>query len=394
MIYLNNAATTWPKPEIVYETVDECFRNLNSPDRTVSEEGERSTTTMQNCRCEIAEFFNISDPSRFVFVPSCTYALNLAILGQEWHEGDVIVMSGLEHHAVSRPIRKLAREKGVKFEVAPYSLDAPIDLGFIEGIMKGGRCKLVACTMASNVTGDILPAVELGQLCRKYKVRYLADAAQSAGILPVDVEELNADFVSFAGHKGLFAPPGIGGLFVREGITLNTMAEGGTGKDSGKHEMSGKFPSTFEVGTHNLLGIVGMTAGVRWLKQAGLDSVRTHEQTLTQRFMDGVRDIDGIRVFGNPSVEKRTAVVSLVMDSISPQELAKWLASEHNVASRAGYHCAPLAHETIGSLPGLGTLRFSFGFSNTVEEVDTVLELLKNAPVGVEGVSFQGDYSI
>lgn len=376
MIYFNNAATTWPKPEIVYETVDECFRNLYSPDRTTSEEGTRSTATMQNCRAEIAGFFGIPDPARLVLEPSCTYALNLAILGEDWVAGDVALMSGLEHHAVSRPLRKVARERNARFEVIPYTPECPVDLDFIEDHLKTGNVKLVACTMASNVTGHIMPVHEIGSLCAKYDARFLVDAAQSAGVLPVDVEALQCDFLSFAGHKGLFGPPGVGGLFVREGIALNTLAEGGTGKDSGKHSMSGSFPSTFEVGTHNLMAIVGLTAGVRWLNQAGIDKVHEHEQALTQRFIAGVQELPGVKVYGPADSDQRTAVVSLTIDGMEPASISDELASKHNIATRSGYHCAPLAHETIGTLPGEGTTRFSFGFSNTDEEVDTTLSVL------------------
>lgn len=379
-MYFNNAATTWPKPEIVYETVDECFRNLNSPDRTHSAEGVQSSATMQTCRAEVAEFLGIRNESRLVFLPSCTYASNLAILGQEYSLGDVVIMSGLEHHAVSRPIRKLAREKGIIFKVSPYSQNQPLDLDWMEAELKAGGVKLVACTMAANVTGDIMPSLELGRLCREHGVRYMVDAAQAAGLLPVDVEELNADFLSFAGHKGLFGPPGIGGLYVREGIELDTLAEGGTGKDSGKHSMSGSFPSNFEVGTHNLLGITGLCAGVRWVKQAGLESIREHELTLLKRFVEKVSEIPGVRLYGNQDFSQRTAVCSLVINGISPQKTAAWLAENHGVATRAGYHCAPLAHETIGTLPGEGTVRFSFGFSNTVEEVDQVVGFLAEMP--------------
>ena len=380
MIYLNNAATTWPKPEIVYETVDDCFRNLNSPDRTSSEEGERSTATMQNCRAEAAEFFNIQDSSRLAFMPSCTYALNLAILGQQWYEDDIIIISGLEHHAVSRPVRKLAHERGVEFLVSPYRPDQPFDLQFLEDSLRRGCVKLVATTLASNVSGDILPVEEIGKLCRQYDARLLVDAAQAAGVLPVDVERLECDFMAFAGHKGLYAPPGVGGLFVREGIVLKTMAEGGTGKDSGKHEMSGSFPSTFEVGTHNLMAIVGLTAGLRWVKQAGMDSIHNHEQALVARFLNGLEQIDGVTVYGNPDPQQRVALVSLNLDGTSPQDVSDWLAENHNVATRAGYHCAPLPHETLGTLPGPGTIRFSFSFSNTEEEVDAVLGMLAEVP--------------
>jgi cysteine desulfurase family protein len=379
-MYFNNAATTWPKPEVVYQTTDQCFRTLNSPERTMSDEGARSSEMMSVCREEIASFFGIRDPRRLVFTPSATYSLNLAIHGLEWHEGDVAIMSGLEHHAVSRPIRKAAYRHRAKFEVAPYTPETPIDLDFVEDKLKVGNVKLVACTMASNVTGDILPAIELGDLAERYGAIYLVDAAQSAGVLPVNVDDLKADMLGFAGHKGLFGPPGIGGLFVRKGIQLNTIAEGGTGKDSGKHEMSGRYPSNYEVGTHNLLAIVGMAAGIRWLRERGIDSLREHEQTLTARFAQGVRELPGVTVYGNTDPERRTAVVSFTMEGTTPERIARWLAEEHNVSTRAGYHCAPLAHETIGTLPGPGTIRFSFSFANTMDEVEQALGFLAEVP--------------
>ncbi len=379
-MYFNNAATTWPKPEIVYQTVDDCFRNLNSPGRTVSDEGARSAAMMSTCRTEVAEFFGIRDPNRLIFTPSATYSLNLAIQGLHWHEGDLILISGLEHHAVSRPVRKVARERGLDFEVAPYRLGDPMDLDFVEDRLKTGKVKLIAATMASNVTGEILPSRELGDLADRYGAIYLVDAAQTAGVLPIDVEELRADLLSFAGHKGLFGPPGVGGLYVRKGIELECLAEGGTGKDSGKHEMSGRYPSNYEVGTHNLLSIAGLTAGVRWLRGTGLETIVAHERALTQRFLEGLHELSGVSIYGAPDPDNRTAVVSLTMEGTTPNEIATWLAETHHIATRAGYHCAPLAHETIGSLPGPGTIRFSFGYFNTLEEVETVLGRLSEMP--------------
>ncbi len=379
-IYCNNAATTWPKPEIVYETVDQCFRGLNSPSRTISDEGSRNTEMMQTSRAEIAEFLSIRNPNQLIFTPSATYSLNLAILGLEWREGDEIIMSGLEHHAVSRPIRKVAKQHGVKFHVAPYQPEMPIDLNFVEDTLKTGKVKLIASTMASNVTGDILPSIALGDLAERYGAMYLVDAAQSAGVISVDVEELKADMLSIAGHKGLFGPPGVGALYVRKGIQLETLAEGGTGKDSGKHEMSGRYPSNYEVGTHNLLSIAGMTAGVKWIQQSGLSKLREHEMSVAGRFLERVRAIDGVTIYGGSDIENRTAVVSITMEDCSPVTLSSWLAEEHNVSTRAGYHCAPGAHETIGTLPGEGTVRFSFSFANTVDEADQVADYLENAP--------------
>jgi len=379
-MYFNNAATTWPKPEVVYAAVDQSFRSLNSSERTTSDEGERCAELMATCRETVSRFFGIKNSKRLIFTPSATYSLNPAILGLDWHEGDVVVMSGLEHHAVSRPIRKVARDHGVTFKTAPYSPDNPIDLAFVEDQLKGGAVKLVACTMASNVTGDILPVVELGELADRYGALYLVDAAQAAGVLPVDVEALRADMLGFAGHKGLFGPPGGGGLFVRKGIQLETLAEGGTGKDSGKHEMSGRYPSNYEVGTHNLLAIVGMTAGIEWIHETGPDTLRKHEQMLTQRFLDGLKDLRDVTVYGSLDIQRRTAVVSLSMEGVTPENVARWLAEEHRVSTRAGYHCAPLAHETIGTLPGDGTIRFSFGFSNNTEEVNQLLGFLAEFP--------------
>jgi cysteine desulfurase family protein len=379
-IYFNNAATTWPKPEIVYETVDDCFRALNSPGRTVSDEGTRNTMMMQTCRQEIAEFFGIENANQLVFTPSATFSLNLAIFGLDWNAGDEIIMSGLEHHAVSRPIRKVAREHGVKFHVAPYKPGNPIDLDFVEDKLKSGKVKLLATTMASNVIGEILPSIELGKLANRYGAIYLVDAAQSAGVIPVNVVDLKADMLSIAGHKGLFGPPGAGALYVRKGIPLRTLTEGGTGKDSGKHSMSGRFPSNYEVGTHNLLSIAGMTAGIRWIQQTGLDELRRHEQELTTRFMSHLADMEEVTVYGTHEIKNKTAVVSMTMDGASPNAIAKWLAEEHNVSTRAGYHCAPLAHETIGTLPGEGTIRFGFSFANTVEEVDQVAQWLTEVP--------------
>ena len=379
-MYFNQAATTWPKPEIVYETVDECFRSLNSPERTTSDEGERSAAKMHECRMELARFFGIRDANRLIFTPSATYSLNLAIHGIDWQPGDRILMSGLEHHAVSRPIRKVARDRGVEFDVIPYAPGRPVDLDFVEDRLRRGNVKLLACTMASNVTGEILPSAELGRLADRYSALFLVDAAQAAGLIPIDVEAIRADLFAFAGHKGLFGPPGGGGLFVRKGIELETLAEGGTGKDSGKHEMSRRYPSTYEVGTHNLLAIVGMTAGVRWIVQNGIESLRDHEMELTRRLLDGLDQLPHVTVYGTTDATRKTAVVSLTMDGTTPGKIATWLAEEHNVASRAGYHCAPLAHETIGTLPGDGTIRFSLSFSNTIEEVDRLLGFLQEVP--------------
>jgi len=382
MIYLNNAATTWPKPEVVYTTVDKCFREMDSPMRNAAE-GVLHGDLMSESRKVIAPFFGITDPTRLILTPGCTYALNLAILGVGWKSGDVAIMSGLEHHAVSRPIRKLAIERSIRFEVAPYEPGHPIDLDFVEQTLRRGRVRLVACTMASNVTGDLFPVQDVVELAHRYHALCLIDAAQAGGILDIDAESLGADLLAFAGHKGLFGPPGLGGLYVAPGIDLRTLAEGGTGGDSGEHAMFHKVPSTYEVGTHNLPAIAGLAAGVQWIQETGLERIRAHERKLVGQFIAGVSEIPGVKVYGTRDLDRRTGVVSLTMEGMTPKELAAWLAEEHQVTSRAGFHCAPLSHETIGTLPGEGTIRFSFGFFNTPEEVASVLQDLVEAPRAV-----------
>ncbi len=377
MIYFNNAATSWPKPEVVYEAVDDCFRALHSPDRTTSSEGARSSDVLQASRRELADFLGIHNAQRLAFVPSCTYGLNAAIWGQPWAEGDLALMSGLEHHAVSRPIRRVAREKGVEFEVIPFSFNEPVDLSFVKARLRKRRVRLVACTMASNVTGHVLPIKELGALCRQHDTCLLVDAAQSAGVLPIDVEDLQADILVFAGHKALFGPPGIGGLYVREGLSLSAFAVGGTSQDTDTHDVTAEFPASFEVGTQNLMAIVGLTAGVRWLKQTGVDAVGAHERGLTSYFVARVQQVAAATVYGPVDTKERTGVVSVTFGSIKPSAVSEHLSADHNIATRSGYHCAPLAHETIGTLRSGGTTRFSFGFFNTSDEIDLAVDSLR-----------------
>ena len=376
MIYLNNAATTWPKPEEVYEASDSVFRRMCSPLRATAPEDCETYPLVEEARKEVAGFLGIADEERVVFTPGCTYALNLAILGLPWQKDDVAIMSGLEHHAVSRPLRKAAREQGIRFEIAPYRPGAPIDLEFAEKALRGGRVRLVTCTMASNVTGDLFPVREVSKLAHAHGALFLLDAAQSAGVVPVDVDEIGADLVACAGHKGLLGPPGVGVLFVSREVTLNTLAEGGTGKDSGKHAMSLAHAGAYEVGTHNLPSIAGLAAGVRWITGKGVSSIRAHELGLTRRLQEGLVRIKGVKIHGARDAASRTGVVSITLSGTSPKDLARHLTDEKKIVTRAGYHCAPLAHETIGTLPGDGTLRFGIGAFNTDEDIDSALAAL------------------
>lgn len=374
-IYLNNAATTWPKPEAVYHACDRALRTMGTPKRGVGACG--SDDPLETARQSVAKFLGIPTPEWLLFLPGCTYALNLAILGQQWNPGDRVLMSGLEHHAASRPVRKLARERGVTFGVSPYTPEQPFDLDWLERELGEGGVKLVICTMASNVSGHILPVEEICRLAKAHGALTLLDAAQAAGHLEVDVEALGCDLLCFAGHKGLYGPTGVGGLWKGPGVELNTLAEGGTGGDSGVHPVSCAKPSTFEIGTHNLPSICGLTAGVEWLSENGLDTLRAREHELVGRLLDGLLEVPGLSVHGPTTPERRTAAVSFTVDGLTPKELATSL-SEHGVLGRAGFHCCPLAHETLGTLRGGGTMRLSPGAFTTEDEIDAAVTAVRS----------------
>ncbi|MEZ6242230.1 MAG: aminotransferase class V-fold PLP-dependent enzyme [Phycisphaerales bacterium] len=369
-IYLNNAATTWPKPECVYAAVDQTLRQCGSPRR----DSRGGPDPVAEARHELGELLGAPDEARLVITPGCTYALNLAILGLPWEAGDVAIMSGLEHHAVSRPIRKAAREFGIRFEVAPYSLEAPVDLAFVEETLKKGDVRLVACSMASNVTGQILPYGEMVRLAHKYGALCLLDAAQLAGVVPMNIGELGADLVAFAGHKALMGPPGVGGLWIGPAAQLRTLAEGGTGGDSGTHAMSGAPPKDYEVGTLNGPAIAGLGAGVRWIREVGIDAIHARESALTGRLINGLGSMDGVTVHGPGADVDRTSVVSFTLDGVTPKEASERLCEGHGIVCRSGYHCAPLAHETIGTHALGGTVRMSPGYFTTEAEIDAALE--------------------
>ena len=373
MIYFNNAATTWPKPGVVCEAVDRALREMSSPSRTYSAEGTSTKSFMRKSREDVAGFLGIKDPDRLAFSGGCTYSTNAAIQGIEWEAGDVVLMTSMEHHATSRAVRLMAERCGVRFELIPYREDEPLDLGFVEDRLKRGGVRLVTMTMAANVTGDLMPYEAVSKMTHEHGVMLMLDAAQTVGAVGFSVEALDPDIMVFAGHKGLYGPPGIGGMYVKEGVALRAFAVGGTGHDSGTHEIPMTMPAIFETGTHNAISIAGLAAGVNWLAEIGVDAVRAHEQALTTRFLEGLASIEGIRVYGTRDVAQKTAVVSCTLEGVRPQEGAARLATEHDVASRPGYHCSPMSHETLGTLPGDGTLRFSFGYFNTNEEVDAVI---------------------
>lgn len=378
MHYLDNAATSWPKPEAVYQKMDQSFRSLFSPKRGTAKAARIGANQLQEARETLAQLFNIATPERISFTSGATHSLNLAIQAYPWQAGDAIVISAVEHHALSRPVRKMAREKGIQFHVVPYTDAVPFDLTAYEALLKNHpEIKLVATTHASNVIGSIMPNAEIGRLAHQYGKHYLVDAAQSAGVLPVDVKKQHIDILAVPGHKSLYGPPGIGALYLSENVQLNTFLEGGTGNDSGKHEMKAYPPDGIEVGTIPLPQILAMAEGVRWVQETGLTKIHQHETALLERLLNGLKEMPEIIIYGHTDVTHKTPVVSFNLRDQHPKAVGETLFDQHGIALRAGFHCAPMAHEAIGSIAKGGTVRASIGYYTQPEDVDALLLALK-----------------
>jgi cysteine desulfurase family protein len=323
----------------------------------------------------LARLFGAPRTERLIFTKNTTEAINIALKGY-LKRGDHVVVSGLEHNSVMRPLHRLKAELAIEWTVVPASVTGRINPFDFESAVTN-RTRLVCMTHASNVCGTLTPAEAVGTLCLKKKVAFLLDAAQTAGSVPIDVKKLNVDFLCFPGHKGLMGPTGTGGLAVSSRFDIDPLIEGGTGSMSDSEEQPDLWPDKFESGTLNLWGLAGLKASVDYLLKQSVESVRKKEMTLLDRFLDGLEDIPGIKVIGLPAGSKeRTAVVSLNIGGKDPMETAFLLDERWGIQVRAGLHCAPGAHRTLGTHP-TGTVRFSFGCFNTIVEVDKALKALK-----------------
>ncbi|ADL08980.1 aminotransferase class V-fold PLP-dependent enzyme [Thermosediminibacter oceani] len=374
MIYFDNAATTWPKPEEVYRAVEDAMRNFGgNPGRSGHRMALAAARLVYEARETLAEFFNAESPTNIVFTMNATDALNTAIKGV-LKPGDHVITTSMEHNSVARPIFALTKS-GVEWDIVRCGTDGSLDPDDVVKAIKPNT-RLIAITHASNVTGTIMPVGEIGKIARERGILLLVDAAQSAGVLDIDVQGMNIDLLAFPGHKGLYGPQGTGGLYVREGLQLTPIRQGGTGSFSEELEQPEILPDRLECGTLNTPGIAGLAAGVDFVKKKGLKNIRYHEEQLTQRFLEGLKEIDGVTVYGPEKAADRCAVISLNFNNLDSAELAYLLDSRFDIQVRPGLHCSPLAHRTLGT-EDRGTVRFSFSVFNTVEEIDRALEALR-----------------
>lgn len=375
-VYLDNAATSRRKPTAVWQAMEEFFREVNcNPGRGGYELSLEAGRRVMEARETVAKFFQVEHPNQVVFTPNITVALNQAIKGL-LSPGDHVLITGLEHNAVVRPLAALAKERGVTYSVIPTSPQGLIDPQQVEREIRPNT-KMMVATHASNVVGTIVPLEELGQIAHEHGLYFIIDTAQTAGCMPLDFNRLQASVLAFTGHKHLLGPMGIGGFCVRSDVAqkMRPLYEGGTGSISHQEEQPDFLPDKFESGTLNTLGIVGLGAALKYLEEQGLEKIRTREKELTGYLLDGLRQLPGVVIYGPQDPELQTGTVAINLKQVDNAELCFVLDQKFGIMTRPGLHCAPLAHKTIGTFPE-GALRLSLGHFTTKEELDYVLESL------------------
>ncbi len=373
MIYLDNAATSWPKPPCVIEAMTAFMAEVGAnPGRSGHRLAVEAGRLVYSTREAVADLFGAPDPLRVVFGQNVTEALNLALRGV-LRPGNHVVTSSMEHNSVMRPLRALQRQ-GVEVSVVGCSPEGVLLPADVEAALRPNTA-MIALTHASNVVGTLLPIDEVGLLARRRGVPLLVDAAQTAGAYPLDMQALHIDLLAFTGHKALLGPMGTGGLIVApefDAKRITPLKRGGTGSRSDLEEQPDFLPDACESGTLNVPGLAGLRAGVRWVLARGVEEIRRHEVRLAQRLIDGLASISGVTVYGTRDAERQAATVSFNVAGLEPSEVGLRLDDEHGVLCRVGLHCAPAAHRTMGTFPR-GTVRFGLGAMNTSEDVDAAL---------------------
>lgn len=374
MIYLDNAATNWPKPEETIIAMEKCIRTAGAnPGRGGHKMSLAAGRIVFETREAVAKLFKIKDSARVVFTGNATESLNLALKGFIKF-GDHVITSAMEHNAVARPLYSF-KTMGVEVTEVPCSKEGFLDPDDVSKAIKKNTTAVVIMH-ASNVTGTIMPIQEIGKITREKDLCLIVDAAQTAGFLDIDVDQMNIDLLAFTGHKSLYGPQGTGGVYIREGIQLEPLKRGGTGSQSESLDQPEDMPDKFESGTHNTPGLAGLGAGIRFITSKGLEQVRRHERELTGRFLEGLKQMKKIEIYGPADPKLQVPVVSVNIHGQESSEIAFVLDRAFDIACRSGLHCSPSAHRTIGTLDR-GTVRFSFSVFNTLGEVDETLDALE-----------------
>lgn len=375
-LYLDNAATSFPKAPGVAESITNFILNVGSnTGRGIYDSSFEAEHIVYETRELIAKLFNFSDPSHVVFTKNVTESINIILKGIV-NQGDHVIVSSMEHNAVMRPLNSLS-DQGVTFSKVRCSEDGILNPEDIKDYIKKDT-KVVVMNHASNVCGTVLDLERVGEICKENNLLFIVDAAQTAGFMDIDFQKIQADAIAFTGHKSLLGPQGIGGFVVKEAVAkkMRTFIEGGTGSFSDQEIQPNYMPDKFESGTLNIPGIYGLNASLKYLETTTLKKIRTAELQLVEQFITGLDELKGVRIIGKKSLKDRTGVVSIDIPGFDNADISYRLYKDHGIATRCGMHCAPSAHETLKTFPQ-GTVRFSFSHFNTLKDVNDSLIALK-----------------
>lgn len=373
MIYLDNAATTLHKPEGVAEAMTMALTSMGNSGRGAHEATLDASRMIYGTREKLAELFHIPDPMQIAFTCNATESLNIAIQGI-LNPGDHVITSVCEHNSVLRPVYRMAKQ-GVTYSLLTADEKGVMQYDQLPKLLKK-ETKVIAVTHASNLTGNVTDLKKISDFAKENGLLLIVDASQTAGCIPIDVQDMGIDVLCFTGHKGLMGPQGTGGIYVREGLRIASLKVGGSGVKSFDKEHPDTMPTALEAGTLNGPGIAGLGASLSWILKQGVEQIHEKELSLARRFLKGIAEIPDITVYGDTDAQMRTAIVSLNLGDVDSAEVSDWLWEDYGIAVRAGAHCAPLMHQTLGT-EQQGAVRFSFSCFNTEEEVDAAIQALK-----------------
>jgi len=374
-IYLDNAATTWPKPPEVINAMTEFLREYAAnPGRGSHQMSVKAGRVVFECRNNLSKLFGIKNPNDIAFALNTTSALNQAIRGFV-KPGQHVISTGIEHNSVRRPLEYLRKLIGIEITYLKTDPQGNIKLDDLEKAIQSNT-SLVVCNHSSNLMGTILPVAEIGEICRKHKVCFLVDAAQSAGHLEINVEHMGIDMLAFPGHKGLFGPQGTGGLYISPDLELEPLLLGGTGSQSELVEQPTVRPDRYESGTLNAVGIAGLNEGVKFILKETVKKIHEKEWALTQQLMKEIAQVKGLKMLGPELGENKTGIVAFQIENADSSEIAFILDQSFGIAVRAGYHCTPLAHQTAGTFDN-GAVRASVSYFTTEHEIEQMIAAVK-----------------
>ncbi len=373
MIYMDNAATTMHKPQAVIDAVVAAMSSMGNAGRGANEASLSASRVIYDTRDKLCRFFGGENPRQIVFTNNSTESLNIAVKGL-LNPGDHVITTMLEHNSVLRPLYEMEK-KGVKLTIIKSNEKGNFELKDMEDALLP-ETRMIICTNGSNLTGNYIDIEKVGKMAHARGLLFVVDASQTAGVFPIDVQKMHIDVLCFTGHKGLLGPQGTGGMYVREGLFVRPLKSGGSGVQTYSKEHPAEMPTALESGTLNGHGIAGLNAAVDYINEVGIDTIRRKEQGFMKRFYQGIKDIPGVKLYGDFTDFNRCAIVTLNIGDYDSSEVSDELLTQYGISTRPGGHCAPLMHEALGTVEQ-GAVRFSFSHYNTDEEVDTAIEAVR-----------------